>query len=124
MRIVFAALALLTFAAHAQAPDTAAARVPTTLIVKFKVKAGQNAAFERAFRDMQASMREHEPGNIYYDLFLSEDPHTYVLIERYRDAESIAAHGKTPHASKLLADLRDVLDGRPEAQRLVHISSK
>jgi quinol monooxygenase YgiN len=92
--------------------------------VKFKVKAGKNAEFEKAFSDMQKGVHASEPGNLYYDLYVSDDPQTYVIIEHYKDAAAIAAHGKTEHAKKLMGSLRDLLDGPPEVQRLVLVSSK
>jgi quinol monooxygenase YgiN/mannose-6-phosphate isomerase-like protein (cupin superfamily) len=101
------------------------ATAPTGLFVKFKVKSGKNAAFETAFRQMQASMREREPGALYYDLFVTpEDPQMYVIMERYRDAAAVTAHGQTDHMRKVLADLRDLMDGPPVPQQLILVSEK
>jgi quinol monooxygenase YgiN len=98
---------------------------PTTMVVKFRVKAGKNAEFEKAFREMQAGVRDHEPGNVYYDFFVdSTDPQLYVIVERYKDAGAVTAHGQSDHAKKMIATIRDLIDGRPEAQRLVMISPK
>lgn len=109
----------------APAPDANARAAATAFVVKFHVKPGQNAAFEQAFREMQNGVRAKEPGNVYYDLFVTtDDPQTYVIVERYRDASAVAAHGKTEHAAKLLATLRDLTEGRPEAQRLVLVAPK
>jgi quinol monooxygenase YgiN len=116
--------------AHAQTAQTAAAPAanavtPTGLFVKFRVKAGKNAAFEAAFRQMQQSMREKEPGNLYYDLFVTpEDPQLYVIMERYRDAAAVAEHNQTDQIKKVLAELRDLMAAPIEAQRLVFVSSK
>jgi quinol monooxygenase YgiN len=96
----------------------------TAFVVTFKVKPDKGHDFEQAFRDMSQGVREHEPGNIYYELYAGQDPHTYVIIERYKDAAAVAAHGRSPHAQKLVATLRDLLDGPPQAQRLTFISSK
>ena len=132
-RLLTASLAFLfVISAHAQAPagagaPAAAASGPpvTTMVVKFKVKAGQNEAFEKAFLDMQKSVKANEPGNINYDFYRdSTDPQLYVIIERYKDAAAIAAHGKSDHGKKLIAALGDLMDGRPEAMRLVLISAK
>jgi quinol monooxygenase YgiN len=118
-----ALLLLLLSPGYAQSPNTNPA--PTGLFVKFKVKPGQNAAFETAFRQMQVSMREHEPGNVYYDLFTTvEDPQVYVIMERYQDAAAVAAHGQTEHMRKVLAELRELLDGPPVPQSLIFVSGK
>jgi quinol monooxygenase YgiN/mannose-6-phosphate isomerase-like protein (cupin superfamily) len=98
---------------------------PTGLFVKFKVKPGKNTAFEAAFREMQAGMREQEPGALYYDLFVTvEDPQTYVIMERYKDAAAVTAHGQTEHMRKVLAALRDLMDGPPVPQQLIFVSAK
>ena len=125
---------IVTFAANAQqapAPSAPAAAAtnprgtPTTMVVKFRVKPGKNAEFEKAFREMQAGVREHEPGNIYYDFFVDNtDPQLYVIVERYKDADAVAAHGKSDHAKKMIATIRELMDGPVEAQRLVLISAK
>jgi quinol monooxygenase YgiN len=118
-----ALLLLLASSGYAQTPE--ASPTPTGLFVKFKVKPGKNAAFEAAFRQMQASMREHEPGNVYYDLFVTpEDPQMYVIMERYQDAAAVAAHGRTEHMRKVLAALRELMDGPPVPQTLIFISGK
>ena len=122
-------LIALMVSVQAQNADTKAsspdAPAPTGLFVKFRVKPGKNAAFEAAFRQMQQSMREKEPGALYYDLFVTpEDPQLYVIMERYRDAAAVTAHGQTEHMQKVLAELREVMDGPPVPQRLVLISAK
>lgn len=135
-RILLIGVAFIAaLAAHAQTPPTGTAApaaaaatntgpAPTAFVVKIKVKPGQNAAFEQIFRETQAGVRANEPGNLYYDLYRDQDPQTYVVLEHYKDAAAIEAHGKSPHVQKLIAALKDILDGRPEAQRLVLVSAK
>ena len=45
-------------------------------------------------------------------------------MERYQDAAAVTAHGQTEHMTKVLAELREVMDGPPVPQRLVLISAK
>ena len=128
--LLFTSLALLfAVAAHAQtpAPGAAAANAtpPTTFVVQFKVKAGKTADFERVFKEMQQGVRDHEPGNIYYDFYVDQkDPQLYVIVERYKDAAATTAHGESEHAKKMIAAIRDMLDGPVNAQRLILISAK
>ena len=141
MRICIFALSLALSAAamaYAQAPtagapaaatapggDVTQKAMPSAFVVKFKVKPGKNADFEKAFKEMQAGVRAHEPGNLYYDLYLSnEDPQTYVIIEHYKDQAALAAHRNTEHGKKLFAALGDLIEGRPEAQALILVSAK
>ncbi len=125
---------LLTCVVYSQTPTTrapapdeqGASTAPTTaLFVKFHVKPGKNAAFEAAFREMQKAIREREPGNFYYDLFVTpEDPQMYVIMERYRNVAAVAAHNQTDHIKKVLADIRDLMDAPLQPQRLIFVSAK
>lgn len=142
-RFIVSSLALsglVAAAAHAQAPAPGApgahgpgghsamamvARRPSTataFVVQFKVKPGQEAAFEEAFRHMEAKVAKNEPGNLSYDLYRNGQPHTYVVIERYRNLAAVAAHGRD--ARNLMSDLQASLDGRPTFQALTRVSSK
>jgi len=131
-----AALMLAGVSANAQAPGAgtgssagpAAARPgrfppdATAFVVQFKVKPGQNAAFEVVFRDMEMKVRANEPGNLSYDLYRTTEPQTYVIVERYRDPAAVATHGRD--ARNLMASLRGMLDGPPSFQVLTLLSSK
>ncbi len=122
--LVSAALVSAAFAPAAPKPIGSHAE-PTALFVKFRVKPGQNAAFEAAFRKMQRAIREQEPGNLYYDLFVTpEDPQLYVIMERYQDAAAVTAHNQTDHIKKVLAEIRDLMAAPLEPQRLIFVSSK
>jgi quinol monooxygenase YgiN len=138
VRIISLSLALLCIVtAHAQPPATpaaagaaqtgaaAAGEKPTAFVVKFKVKPGMNAAFEKAFAEMEKGVASAEPGNVSYDLYhMAQDPQTYVIVEHYKDSAAVSAHGKSAHGRKLIADLKDLTDGRPEAMPLVWVSGK
>jgi quinol monooxygenase YgiN len=127
MLIAVAALGLLG-AAQAQAPAGAAAAAgpaPTTFVVKFKIKSGRNADFEKVMKKLQGQLAASEPGNIYYDLYLpAPDSQTYVLIEHYKNADAVKAHGKDPNTQAMAAAIKDLLDGPPDALRLILVSSK
>ena len=43
-----------------------------------------------------------EDGNIKYDYFTStDDSDELLLIEKWRDADALAAHGRQPHFARL-----------------------
>jgi quinol monooxygenase YgiN len=122
------ALCLVTVAS-AQTPAPAAGPAPTTFVVRFKVKPDKTADFEKAMAKIQAALVKSEPGNIFYDLYLpAAGSHTYVLIEHYRNAEAVTAHGKDPNTQQMVADIKDLLDGpmaqAVSAERLILVSSK
>jgi quinol monooxygenase YgiN len=129
MMTTAAALCVLS-AANAQAPTGGAPAAssgpaPTTFIVRFKIKPGRNADFEKIMTKLQGQLRSSEPGNIYYDLYLpAADSQTYVLIEHYKDADAIQAHGKDPNTQAMATAIKDLLDGPPAAERLILVSSK
>ena len=129
MMTVAAALCLLS-AANAQTPAGGAPAVtsgpaPTTFVVRFKIKAGRNADFEKIMKTLQAQLATSEPGNVYYDLYLpAADSQTYVLIEHYKDADAVKAHGKDPNTQTMATAIKDLLDRPPAAERLILVSSK
>lgn len=131
MRIgLFSAAAILGLvaAANAQSPPASAPTsgpAPTTFVVRFKIKPGRNADFEKIMATLQSQLPASEPGNVYYDLYLpSADSQTYVIIEHYRNAAAVQAHGKDPNTRKMAAAIKDLLDGPPAAERLILVSSK
>ena len=122
----------LLSSANAQAPAPATAPsgpAPTCFVVRFKIKPGKNAEFEKLIAKVQASLPSSEPGNIYYDLYQpSGEPQTYVIIEHYKNAQAVTAHGQDKAVKDMFVGLKDVLDGPQQqaiqADRLVLVSSK
>jgi quinol monooxygenase YgiN len=105
----------------APAPDPAA----TAFFIKFKVKPGKNASFEKAINEVMIGVRK-ETGNVYCDLLhLSQDPQTYVIMERFKDPEATRTHSESEYIKKLGTTLKsDLLDHPPEVQELVFVRSK
>ncbi len=95
--------------------------------IKFKVKPGKNADFEKAMSDVMVGVREKEPRNVYCDLLhLAQAPQTYTIVERYTDAEAVKAHAASAYIKRLgeVFQNDDLLEGPPEVQELVFIRSK
>jgi virginiamycin B lyase len=115
-----------TPAASAQSPGAAAdAAAATTFIVRFTIKPGRNADFEQVMSHLQGQLGSGEPGNVYYDLYRpAPDSQTYVLIEHYRDAGAVGAHGRDPATQAMAAAIKDLLASPPVAERLILVSSK
>ena len=87
------------------------------LIAKFDVVEGKEAQFEQHLLGLAAKVRANEPGNELYTLCRDEDGN-YLMLELYRDAESLAAHGQSDHFKAAGAGFQGLLAGRPEIQRL------
>lgn len=126
--LIGAATLCLVASANGQTPAASAPAsgpAPTTFVVRFKIKPGRNADFEKIMATLQSQLPASEPGNVYYDLYLpSADSQTYVIIEHYRNAAAVQAHGKDPNTQKMAAAIKNLLDGPPSAERLILVSSK
>ncbi|MYM29308.1 antibiotic biosynthesis monooxygenase [Duganella sp. CY15W] len=106
------------------APASPSTPDANAFFIKFKVKLGRNADFERAMEDMIAEVRKQEPGNIYCDLLRSSrDAQTYSIMERFLDSEAVKRHAESSYIKKLgdIFQQRDVLEGAPEIQELTYI---
>ena len=67
--------------------------------------------------EMQNEVARSEPGNAQYDLLvMAGDPAVYVIIERYKDAAAVAAHGQSERAKAMFAKLGELMDGAPQVR--------
>jgi quinol monooxygenase YgiN len=124
-----AALVALTLPLMAAEPGAgrAAARpaVYNTMVVKFRAKPGKNAEMKAFWLEMQKEVARSEPGNVQYDLLvMGNDPEVYVIIERYKDAAAVAAHGQSEKAKAMFAKIGDLMEGAPQADYMQLVSSK
>jgi quinol monooxygenase YgiN len=97
----------------------------TAMVVKFKAKPGKREEMKAFWLEMQKEVAKSEPGNVYYDLLvMAGDPDVYVIVERYKDAAAVAAHGQSEKAKAMFAKLGELMDGPPTADYMQLISSK
>ncbi len=120
------ALALPVMAAEPQVGKPAPRPANTnTMVVKFRAKPGKSEEMKAFWLEMQKEVAKSEPGNVQYDLLvMAGDPDVYVIIERYKDAAAVAAHGQSDKAKAMFAKLGALMDGAPQADYLQLISSK
>lgn len=96
-----------------------------SVLAKLKVKAGSEAAFEAAGKDMIAAVRANEPGTLAYTLHKSvKDPTEFWFYEQYADQAALDAHGKTPHMREFGGKIGASLEGRPEIHVLAELARK
>jgi len=120
------ALALPLMAAEPQVgpPATRPANA-NTMVVKFRAKPGKSEEMKAFWLEMQKEVAKSEPCNVQYDLLvMAGDPAVYVIIERYKDAAAVAAHGQSAQAKAMFAKLGELMDGAPQADYLQLVSSK
>ena len=73
------------------------------LNVTYRCKPGMREEFLKAIRaeGLDAACRA-EAGNLKYDYYLPADgSDELLLVEKWRDAEALALHGKEPHFARI-----------------------
>ena len=120
------ALTLPLMAAEPQAGGPPARPANTdTMVVKFKAKPGKSEEMKAFWLEMQKEVAKSEPGNVQYDLLvMAGEPDVYVIIEHYKDAAAVAAHGQSAQAKAMFARLGELMDGAPQADYMQLVSSK
>jgi quinol monooxygenase YgiN len=89
------------------------------IVAKLTIKDGSQQAFEDLMSGLMKEVRANEPGNIMYQLMLKSGSTTeYYVIEQYKDAEAVAAHGRSAHFRAASPKMGAMLDGRPEIIRM------
>lgn len=55
-------------------------------------------------------MREHDKGCNYYDLYRSERPRTYLVMEQYENRDAVQRHQKSEHGKYYFPKIRELLE--------------
>ena len=73
------------------------------LNVTYKCKPGMREAFlERLIAEGLDEKSRMDEGNIQYDYYLPvKDSGELLLLEKWKDADVLAAHGKQPHLKRI-----------------------
>ena len=120
------ALSLPLMAAEPQvAKPPAAPANANAMVVKFRAKPGKSEEMKAFWLEMQKEVAKSEPGNVQYDLLvMAGEPDVYVIVERYKDAAAVAAHGQSEKAKAMFAKLGELMAGAPQADYMQLIRSK
>ncbi|HSH70260.1 MAG TPA: putative quinol monooxygenase [Deferrisomatales bacterium] len=85
-----------------------------SVIARIPVKEDQVAACLAALEELTASVAR-EPGAVLYTVNRAAgEPHTLVVMERYRDQAALDAHSSAPHLQTFFSRLPDFLAGKPQ----------
>lgn len=90
-----------------------------TLIVTMVVSPDHEQEFLDLSSQTAKKVHDQEPGTVLY--VLSQHPtkaHTYVWVERYRDADALSTHSAAPYMVDALRQLPQLLAGPPELLQL------
>ncbi|MAK61776.1 MAG: antibiotic biosynthesis monooxygenase [Ponticaulis sp.] len=89
------------------------------IVVHLEIQDGKQADFEAVAKDLVAKVKANEPGTLMYDLFKKQGSETdYYFLEKYADADALAAHGQTDYFKAAQPGLGACLAGRPTLTRM------
>jgi quinol monooxygenase YgiN len=74
------------------------------------VMEGKEREFESLFRELVVEVRRHDKGCNYYDLYKSEQPRTYLVMEQYENRDALQKHQKSEHGAYYFPRLRKLLE--------------
>ena len=84
------------------------------VLATLKVKADKTQDFETIFKKLSEDVRSNEEGNIFYQVAKDrENENTYLVLEHYKDQESVDSHGKSDHFRSAGREIGECLDGPP-----------
>lgn len=89
------------------------------VVATLKVQDGKQGEFEAIFTELSKQVRANEPGNLLYQLTKSRaDATVYKVLEVYKDAEALKAHGGSDYFKAAGAKMGPCMAGRPEIEYL------
>ncbi len=90
-------------------------------MMRFRVKAAEAAAVEKAIIDFVAKVAD-EPGTLRYESFREPDGVTFVHVMSFADDAAEKAHRETAHAKDFEEVLANACDMPPQAIDLRKVS--
>jgi len=92
------------------------------LLVRFRVLAGHEDAFDALVAETLAGITANEPGTlVYVSHAQADEPNLRVFYECYKDHDAFSAHEATPHTRRFLAHRTQYLASPPEVWTLTPI---
>lgn len=74
------------------------------------VMEGKGNEFESLFRELVVEVRKHDKGCNYYDLYKSDQPRTYLVMEQYENKDALQDHQKSEHGRHYFPKIREILE--------------
>ena len=69
---------------------------------------GKENEFESLFRELAAKVRDHDKE--CYDLYKSEQPRTYLVMEQYENKNALQKHQNSDHGKYYFPKIRELLE--------------
>ncbi len=92
------------------------------IVATIKVKEGMAKDFEEAAMKLVSAVNENEPDCLLYQLYRTDDEHTYVFMERYKDEAATEFHRNSEHFKTLGAAMGPFMAGRPDVVRMEEVA--
>ena len=91
------------------------------ILVKIKIKKNKEKIFEKTLSSLSRKIRDNEKGNIFYQVAKDrEEPLKYIIMEKFKDIESIKEHSKSEHVRKARISFEECFD---EAPIIIHFDA-
>jgi quinol monooxygenase YgiN len=89
------------------------------LVVRFTVKDGAAADFDRLVEMTVPEIHKHEPGTLVYAAHEVEgEPNSRIFYELYRDRAAFDEHEHQDHTRRFLSEREHYLSGPPQVDFL------
>jgi quinol monooxygenase YgiN len=94
-----------------------------SVVAKIPIKEEKlNEAIE-TFKNLMVEVAKEE-GTLSYTMNVSKkDPNTLVILERYKDKESLGVHSSTPHFKAFSAKAGELFAGKTEVTIMEELAS-
>ncbi len=84
------------------------------IVVKFTIRPEKSGEWLDKVAEFTEATRA-EPGNLFFEWSRSvEEPHTWVLVEGFRDAEAGAVHTASKPFEKAISEMPDWVSATPQ----------
>lgn len=74
------------------------------------VMEGKENEFESLFKELAAKVRDCDNGCNYYDLYKSERPRTYLVMEQYKNKTILQQHQRSEYGKYYLPNLHWIME--------------
>lgn len=74
------------------------------------VMEGKENEFESLFGELAAKVKDHDKGCNYYDLYKSERPRTYLVMEQYKNKYALQQHQRSEHGKYYLPKIHGIME--------------
>ena len=91
------------------------------IICTQRIKPGMQVQVEQVLRDAERLTLAHDKGCERYEWYRGEEPDTYILVERWTDRESVLAHLKSAHMTRILKALAELVPAKFTVNRLARL---